>query len=81
MIGVGAFGDLCHPRDLMLQVFAVLEKPAEALAEGGEFLDMARLQDFHRDERDQADHRTDSEREGGPARLELVVVEAVFVVP
>src|SRR5437773_1605747 len=68
-------------RDVACEIFSILEKPLRALLEARKTLDRRLLEHLDREERDEADHRTDAKRHLAPVREELVVVKAVLLVP
>jgi len=64
------------------QVGTILEQPLEPVGELGHFQQHLRVERFHGEERDQADHGTDFQRQAlAIGQVEDVVVKFVLLVP
>src|SRR4051812_19891162 len=67
--------------NVLRQILAVVEEPLHALFECGQFVEHAVLENFHGDDRQYSDHRARAKWNALPVEAELVVVEAVLLVP
>ena len=63
------------------KVLAVIQKPLHSFLESRQLVDLCRLKIFHRDQGQQSDERTRSQRDLLPIHLQFVVEEAVLLVP
>jgi hypothetical protein len=68
-------------RDVAREVPAIRQKPVHPLLEAGQAFQRLGLENLHGEERNDADHRSRPHRHHAAVHVELVVVEAVTLVP
>ena len=71
----------CHVCGIPRQLRTVFQKPVHALGETRKALDEVVVDNFHREEWDEPDHRAHFERNEFAMQMQLIVVEAVLFVP
>ena len=67
--------------DILRKVGAVFQKPLEAFVKPGQFPDGFLLENFHGDQRQQADDRARFQGNDAPVGAHLVVVKSILLIP
>src|SRR5260221_9082924 len=74
-------GALVAVRDVLRQVFSIVEKPLHSLAETGKFFDCLAVEIFNGEQRDDADNRAHAKRRRLAVAQKLIVIKTILFIP